>query len=263
MTLQSALLELLARVGAHQEGVALLNNHELSRWPDAAVAAMKTQRLLTKAQPASSAICPGCERDCAMPVLTRIHPSRGALSFIDCDQNSSVSRVPVSVERLEQWRCTDDAVGDFVAASLGLRRSDKRRPARADFLEIGVATGSKRSQMLCLQTDGELMLVAGANQVPLAECVAYEKDAYLIDGSMIRLLVDAATTADPRHTPSNAKRESRKLETQAMYKDWQKAYRELRKKYKTSSETWCSQQIAKMPIAKGRNAGTIKKNMLL
>jgi hypothetical protein len=263
MTPQSALAELLGRVGASQDAAALLSHHELNQWPDTAVAVMKTQRLLVKAQPATSAICPGCERDCVMPVQTRIHPSRGALSFIDCDQNSSVSRVFVPVERLEHWRCTADAVGDFVAASLGLRRSDKRRPARAVFLEIGVATGSKRSQMLCLQTDGELMLVAGDNQVPLVECVAYEKDAYSLDGSMIRLLVDAASTADPRHTPSNAKRESRKLETQAMYKDWQKAYRELRKKHKTSSETWCSQQIAKMPIAKGRNAGTIKKNMLL
>jgi hypothetical protein len=262
MTPQSALVELLARVGASQEAAAVLNNHELNQWPETAVAAMKTQRLLTKAKPAVSAVCPGCERDCVMPVQTRTHPSRGAVSFIDCDKRSDVSRVDVPVEGLEQWRCTTDAVCGFVAASLGLRRSDKRRPANADFLEIGMATGDKRDQMLCLQIDGELMLVAGGNRVPLADMVAYRDGAYLLDSARVGQLVDAATTAGNRYTPSNAKREARKLDTQAMYKDWQKAYRELKKERKDKPETWYSQRIAKMDIANGRSAGTIKKNMI-
>jgi len=196
MTPQAALIELMARVGASQDAAALLSNHELNQWPDAAVATMKTQRLLTKARPATSAVCPGCERDCVMPVQTRIHPSRGAVSFIDCDKRGDVSRVTVPLERLEQWRCTADAVCGFVAATLGLRRSDKRRPANADLLEIGMVTGDKRSQMLCLQKDGDLILVAGGNKVPLVETIAYDKDAYSVDGSMIRLLVDAGTSAD-------------------------------------------------------------------
>ena len=261
MTPQAALVELLARVGASQDAAVLLSHHELNQWPEAGVAALKAQRLLVKAQPATSAICPGCERDCVMPVQTRIHPSRGAVSFIDCDKRSDVSRVPVPVDRLEQWRCTADAVCSFVAASLGLRQSDKRRPASADFLEIGMATGDKRSQMLCLQTGGELMLAAGGSVVPLADLIAYRTGAYSLDSARVGKLIDAATTADNRYTPSNAKREARKVDTQAMYKDWQKAYRELKKKHKDMSETWYSQQIAKMDIAKGRSAGTIKKNM--
>ena len=261
MTPQSALVELLARVGASLDAAALLSNHELNQWPDTAVAALKIQRLLVKAQPATTAICPGCERDCVMPVHTRIHPSRGAVSFIDCDKRSDVSRVPVPVDRLEQWRCTADAVCSFVAASLGLRQSDKRRLASADFLEIGMATGDKRNQMLCLQTGGELMLMAGGNAVPLADVVAYRDGAYSLDSARVGQLVDAATTADNRYTPSNAKREARKVDTQAMYKDWRKAYRELVKKRPNMPETWYAQQIAKLPVAKGRNAGTIKKNM--
>lgn len=261
MTPQAALAELLARVGASQEAAALLSGHELSQWPDAAVAAMKAQRLLTRAHPAISAVCPGCERDCVMPVLTRIHPLRGAITFIDCDKRSDVSRVPVPVERLERWRCTTDAVCGFVAAALGLRRSDKRHPASADVLEIGVATGNKRSQMLCLQADAELMLVAGGNKVPLAGLVAYRTGTYSLDSARVRQLVDAATTADNRYTPSNAKREARKVNTQAMYKDWQKAYRALLKKTPNMPETWYATRIARLPVAKGRSAGTIKKNM--
>jgi hypothetical protein len=116
--------------------------------------------------------------------------------------------------------------------------------------------------MLCLQIAGELMLVAGGNQVPLVEFISYGEDSYSVDGAMVRMLVDASTTADNRYTPSNARREIRKQETQAMHKRWQKAYRDLRKTHKDKSETWCSQQIAKMPISNGRSAGTIKKHML-
>jgi len=49
-------------------------------------------------------------------------------------------------------------------------------------------------------------------------------------------MVDAATPTDPRHTPSNVKREARKIETQAMDAAWQKAYRALRKKRPNESD---------------------------
>lgn len=262
MTPQAALVELLTRVGASQDAAALVSHHEMNQWPDAAVAALKAQCLLVKAQPATSAVCPGCERECVMRVQTRTHPSRGTVSFIDCDKRSDVSRVPVPVARLEQWRCSADAVGDFVAASLGLLRRDKRRrPASADFLEIGMATGDKRTQMLCLQTRGELMLVAGGNVVPLVDLIAYRTPAFSIDGAKVGKLVDAATTADKRYTTSNAKRESSKLDTQAMYKAWQKAHLKLVKSRPNMRKTWYANQISKMPVAKGRSADTIRKNI--
>ena len=56
MTPQAALVELLARVGASQDAAVLLSHQELNHWPEAAVAALKAQRLLTKAKPAASAV---------------------------------------------------------------------------------------------------------------------------------------------------------------------------------------------------------------
>jgi hypothetical protein len=47
-----------------------------------------------------------------------------------------------------------------------------------------------------------------------------------------------------------------------MYATWQKAYRALLKKSPGKSDVWYSQQIAKTPIAQGRDASTIKKNLL-
>jgi hypothetical protein len=262
MTPQAALIELLGRVGASRGAAVLINDAELSLWPSTAVAAMKSQKLLAKARPASSAICPGCERDCVMPVhVLPAGGNRPARAFISCDKRDDVGRVAVPTERLTQWQCSADSVCGFVAASLGLRRSDQRSDS-AGLWNIGIATGNKRSQLLCLQADGVLVLVAGNNALPLADLIEYHNGNYSLDGAVIRQLVDAATTADNRYTPSNAKREARKLDTQAMYAGWQKAYRDLKKTRKGMSDVWYSQQIAKLEIAKGRNASTIKKHML-
>jgi nucleoside-diphosphate-sugar epimerase len=145
---QAALIELLARVGARNGAAVLISDEELSQWPATAVAAMKSQRLLAKARPASSTICPGCERACVMPVHT-VPPraSGAAASFVVCDKRSDINRVPVSAKQLRQWRCDADAVCGFVAASLGLRRSD-HHTADAGSLNIGIASGGKRKCML-------------------------------------------------------------------------------------------------------------------
>jgi hypothetical protein len=86
---------------------------------------------------------------------------------------------------------------------------------------------------------------AGKNAVPLAELVGFRDGEYSVDPVMIRQLVDAATTADSRYTPSNARREARKVDTQVMYEDWRKVYRALKKQRPNLSDVWYSQQIAK------------------
>jgi hypothetical protein len=195
-----------------------------------------------------------------MPVHTVPAGPRGTASFVVCDKRSDINRVPVSANRLMQWRCDADAVCGFIAASLGLRRSDQHR-ADAGLLNIGMASGDKRSQMLSLRGDGELALVAANNAVPLAEFVGYRDGEYSVDGATIRQLVDFATAANPRYAPSNARREARKLDTQAMYEAWRKAYRDLKKKRRNMTDVWYSQQIAKQGIAAGKRAETIRKHM--
>ncbi len=147
-----------------------------------------------------------------------------------------------------------------MADTVGIRNNFKQT-GDACLWEIGVATGNKRSQMLCLRVSNELALVAGNNALPLADFIVYADDAYSIDTVMVQQLVDNATTADVRYTPSTTKREARRLETEAMYEGWRKEYRAQKKKRPNMSDVWYSLQIAKLPVAKGRNASTIKKNM--
>ena len=92
MTPQGVLFELLGRVGAQCGAPVLVNEHELTQWPSTAVAALKSQELLTKTRPAISAVCPGCERECMMPVFTLPDLEQPA-SFV-CQSESLLQKLP-------------------------------------------------------------------------------------------------------------------------------------------------------------------------
>jgi hypothetical protein len=253
-------IELLDRVGANQGIAVLVTDDELRQWPSEAVKAMKSQRLVTRARPASSAICPGCEQQCVMPVHTPPTAASSKASFIVCDNRSDINRVPVSASCLIQWQCNAELVCGFIATRLELRRSE-RQTANAVPWEIGIASGNKRRQMLCLQAEGELTLVVGSNKVPLAELITFCDRQYSLDGDIIRQMVDASTTADSRYTPSEAKREARKLATKALHARWKREYRKLKRSRPGKNDGWYAQQIANMDITPKRSSETIRKNM--
>jgi hypothetical protein len=260
MNPQSVLIELLERVAARHGPAVLITDEELRQWPTASVKALKSQRLIAKASSASSAICPGCEQECVMPVHTIQAMTGSPASFVVCDKRSDISRVPVTDEKLLQWRFTIDFISRFIVTCLGLRASENQT-AGSDLLELGIVSGNKRRQMLCLQTTDKLTLVVGKAMVPLTELIEFHDGAYSLDSVMIRQMVDAATSADDRHTPSVVRREVRKLDTQVMYDRWKKEYLKLKKKYPHQSDAWCSQKIAKMAIANDKSAETIRKQM--
>lgn len=188
MTPQVALIELLGRVGATQGAAVLINDDELSLWPGVAVAAMKSQRLLAKARPASSAICPGCERDCVMPVHTP--PTTGApASFIVCDKRSDVNRVPVPIGKLEQWQITGGLIADALARLLGLSRT-ATQAADGRQWPIGVLKGKERNSPVALLAGDGLTLSLAGHAVPLLDVLGIEKNTLALDKAALIRLVD-------------------------------------------------------------------------
>lgn len=211
--------------------------------------------------PAGEQCClPGCEEECVMPVHTLPAASRSATSFIVCDKRSDINRVAVSPEGLRLWQCDANGVARFLADCLGLVRSNQISNDPC-LLHIGIASGEKRRQMLCLRVDGDLALVAADRVAPLADLVCFGDGKYSVDVAMIGQLVDSATMADTRYTPTNAGREERKRATQEMYKSWQKAYRALKNRRPNRSDVWYAREIADLDIAAGRSADTIRKHM--
>ena len=260
MTPEDAMIELLGMVGVASGSAVQLSKKDLSSWPTSAVAAMKAQRMLKKTRPAETAVCPGCEESCTMPVNTLPAEAGKASWFIVCDKRPDINRVPIAADDREQWRSDPDAVCSFVSRALGIRRGG-RSDSDPGIYSIGIAIGIKRSQMLSLAFGDDPALVAGDARLPLAELVRFDEGAYILDDTRVRQLVDQSRAADSRHTPSNARREVRRLETKAMHEAWQRAYRELKRTKPGKSDVWYSQQIAKSSVAMERSAETIRKNM--
>ena len=234
-----------------------ISEEEVRQWPADAVSAMKSHRLLTRARLATTVVCPGCEEDCVMPVQTMPAGPRGSAPFIVCDKRSDINRVALPTERVAQWKCDAEAIAQWVVEHLGVRRSGRRSDSSGS-LYLGVAAGDTRRQMLCLRTRGDIELVAADKAVPLVDLVDIGHGAYALNTDAIRQLVDSATTTDPRYTPSTARREARKLATQALHERWQKAHRDLRRRRPNMPKGWYAEQIAKQAIAE---AATIRKHL--
>lgn len=258
MTPVDALIELLGRVRA--VGNAFVAECELNQWPPGALSAMKSQGLLAKASPATSAICPGCEQDCTMPVETIPNSAGAQALFVVCDKRSDTNRVAISADHLVQWQASALGVAKFVAQNLSVRWQGTSA-IEGNTLEIGIMKCEKKSQMLCLRSERELVLVAGSSHLPLAEVIEFAEGRYALDVQAVEQLVNTSTTPDARYTPSNAKREARKLDTKARYERWQKEYRRRKKAHPDGSDTWCAIQISKMEIGVGKSVETIRKNM--
>lgn len=64
-----------------------------------------------------------------------------------------------------------------------------------------------------------------------------------------------------RSTPSNVRREARKLDTKKLHAAWKREYLKLRRKRPGNSDNWYALEISKLPVADGRSSETIRKNM--
>jgi len=258
MTPLNAFVEVLARIAASRE--VFLTEAELDQWPARAVLAMKAQHLIAKAAPAISAICPGCEENCAMPVETVPVRSAPPALFVVCDKRSDINRVAIPAGQLAQWQASMVGVGKFIAENLAMRWQGTTVMS-GDVLEIGIVKAARKSQMLCLRSTRGLVLVAGTSELPLIDIVAFADGRYLVDSELVDQLVNNSTTSDARYTPSNARREAGKLNTKARIESWRKEYRRRKKRHPDRSDRWCAIQISKMDIGEGRSSETIRKNM--
>ncbi len=259
MTPNEVMAELLTRVAAGKGEAVTVGQVEVARWPAEAAAALRRQGLITVAKPAGSIECPGCEEACTMPVETRTGAGRTAL-FIMCDKRDDISRVTVKPEALARWRCSPRHLGQFVAEQAGLHQKVSMAEG-TNLLQIGIANGKKRNQMLGLRVEKVVTLTAGDKWMPLIELLAFGEGKYALDVGRVLGLVDASTTRDERYTTTTDRRAEQKKRTEEMRERWRREHRSLMKKKPGMSDVWYSRQIAKSPAGAGRDSETIRKHM--
>ncbi|MCB1816237.1 MAG: hypothetical protein KDK04_31595 [Candidatus Competibacteraceae bacterium] len=226
MTPLDALIELLARVAAERSKIVLISDTELNDWPIAGVTAMKSQKLITKAPPATSVVCPGCEQACSRLVYTLPDPKK-PISFVLCHKRSDTNRVEIAPECLSQWQCSGDGIAGFIADNLSLRLSSNRL-CEQGILEIGLFTGDKRSQMLCLGLNDRLTLVAGSGSIALYEIVRFDNGQFYIVESKIKSLLDSSAlpiqkpASNPLHKQKQSKNKDQETELEIGSTEWRK-----------------------------------------
>jgi hypothetical protein len=189
MTPEAAFIELIDRVAALHGASTLISREELNQWPDKAVTLMKSQKLITRARPSSSAVCPGCEEECVMPVHTIPQRTGDPVLFIICDKRDDISRVPLPDAKLEQWQASGDLIADLVAGLLSLQRSNMGSSSAGRW-EVGVFRGKKHASHLVLMAGEKLSLTLGGHSIALTEVLALEDNRFKVDKRRLTHLVD-------------------------------------------------------------------------
>lgn len=260
MILDDVLHELIRHL--EDGGNGILSWEQVREWPDGAIEAFQQAGWIKPAEAATSVECLGCEHNCFMPVhVLPAANDRPTRAFVACDRRDDMGRVPTSLVCLQQWRLSEGQVARWIARALGLRgRTEKDH--LTGMIRIGTIQGRKRVGNIVLTTTAPASLRAAGHALTLSEIVFLGGNQPTIDRDAVMDLVDRPPAETPaRCQPTAARREARKLDTQDMYESWRKAYRELKRRRRNMSDVWYSQQIAKMDIAKGRSADTIRKNM--
>ncbi len=185
----TALSELIDRLGANDGLTIHISENELDQWPSKLIVALKEHGSLTKSQPSSCTVCPGCEAECTMPVNFLTHPIQIPQAFVFCDKRDDISRVPIAISYLEQWQTSGESIANLIAKLLGFCRptylvSEKPR------WEIGLFKGTKHSSHLILLSESKLTLSLAGHFVPVSQALKFKKNILIIDRGLLNGLVD-------------------------------------------------------------------------
>lgn len=202
-----ALVALLARVAAGEGESACFAERELAEWPSTAVAGLKAAGFLVKGPPADVVSCPGCEEDCAMPVVTATTASGKLRALVVCDRRDDVARVAIPRDMLEQWTCSPDQVADVLARLLGTRRSD----AADGHWDVGVLKGTKHSAHVVLGIEGGLRLAIAGHNVPVADVLELgDKGLILERRALLRCVNNPVAAAGDKESAERRRERLRK-----------------------------------------------------
>lgn len=181
LTVAEALAELLARLGVAPGRTLAFSAEELQHWPADAVAAFKSHGVLRPGKPGDSAVCPGCERACVMPVQQRQRAGATA-AFVVCDKRDDIGRVPLVPALLERWRVDSQTLGDALAGLLGAGACHPL-PGVAFAFRLGDAVGAADKAPVQLRFDdgGRVRLDVAGHALDLASMLAIRAGKLVLD----------------------------------------------------------------------------------
>jgi len=264
MTFNDVLLELLAYLRADNKP-AIISWNVVQKWPKGALDLLLKIGFLVRTSAAQSIECHACENRCFMNVITLTNDDPALTrAFIVCDDvemQSQMGRIHIPLVRLQQWQADIKLLSKVIAGLLGLK--DKVAfTVNQPVIKLGMLKAAKGRRWVTLNSL-DLSLEVNKHTVPVDEVLYFEGEQIFIDQDTIDdLLNREPLTQGKAYTPSTNKREASKLDTQAMYQDWNDVYFKLTKLHPNKSKSWCAIQISKMEIAQGKDSETIRKKIM-
>ena len=262
MGLQVALNQVL--VGLEQtQGAILLGADAVEAWDTSDIEALIQAGLLKAAGRVHSVVCPGCEHRCLSDVHTSASSGGSVRAFVVCempDMQAQMGRVAISPDRLRQWHTTPKMLARFLMRKL---RFDGEAPSPGQSMSVplGMLAGPNGRRWVRLELSS-LSLEINGQRAPLSELLFANDNQIELDWARVEeMLARESAARDKAYTPNTEARGARKLETAAMRQDWRDEYAKLAEQHPGKGKRWYSIQIARMPIARGRDAETIRKQL--
>lgn len=263
MTFNDVLFDLFTHLRAENQTI-LISLNTVQTWPEGALDSFLQIGLISSASAAQSIECTACDKRCFMEVINLTHNNHAMpRAFVVCDDTdmqSQIGRIQIPLEQLQQWQSSVKQISIVIASLLNLK--DKTIfSSDQPIIKLGMLK-SKKGRRWVTFNSSDLSLEINQHTVPIEEVLYFEDQHLFIDLDYIDdLLTREPLSQSKTYTPSTVRREAKKLETQAMYQNWNDEYFRLKNLHPTKSKTWCSLQIAKMDIAKGKDAETIRRNL--
>lgn len=241
---------------------AYFSHDTVAQWGDDGLATLLQAGLLKPAAAASSIECHGCEERCFMDVVYSDANDPNKRAFVVCDvpeNQAEMGRIRVPAARLQRWQCSAEMLACSIAQMLGMKDAPENAGA-AGKIRLGMLQGSNGRRWVTLNL---VPLSIHINQatVLVSDLLFVADDEIAIDTQRIRFMVDQVASSTKPYEASTDRREARKQQTAAMYKDWQDAYSDLLRRYPGKSKTWYSLRIARLDVARGRDPETIRKHL--
>lgn len=231
---------------------------EVYAWPDGTVDLFLQLNFLQKAEPAQIVVCPGCEENCLMEV--NIRPKDGthsARAFTVCNKRDDIGSVELSFDKLKRWKMTGALLAKTVSGLLKLIPPAKVAQ-KSQAWDLGTFVDKQYRGQISLLIDGGVFLMVSGHKIPIMEVIHFDEENRL---SVNNALLLSCIKKPVKAKAISTRREERKKETQKQHASWQKAYVDLKKKHSDKSDAWCAEKISKLPIANGKSAETIRRNM--
>lgn len=209
LTAAEALAELLARLGAAPGRALAFSAEDLLQWPADAVAAFKAHGVLRPGKPGDTAVCPGCERACVMPVQQR-HRAGATAAFVVCDRRDDIGRVPLVPALLERWRVDAQTLGNALAGLLGAGACHPV-PGVVLAFRVGAVAGAADKAPVQLRFDehGQAHLEVAGHALELASVLAIRAGRLVLDTRHLGRCADTPAEGAALEAESPAQRATR------------------------------------------------------